>query len=85
MFPLSQEQKHQVLVQLRSSISTHKVAALVGMNQSSIVHMRKDARDKIERQIGACPKLFVDQEKRRCVTFVNEGQLGAASMTTKQL
>ena len=73
MPPLSQEQKHQVLVQLRSGVSTRKVAALVGMNQSSIAHLRKDVGGKIERQRGGRPMLLVDREKRCCVTFVTKG------------
>ena len=39
---LSQEQKHQALVQLRSGVSTRKVVALVSMSQSFVAHMRKD-------------------------------------------
>jgi hypothetical protein len=50
MPPLSQENKHQTLVQLKSGVSTRKVAALVGMSQSSVVHLRKDICDEIERQ-----------------------------------
>ena len=47
---LSHEQKHQALVQLRSGLSTCKVAALVGMSQSSVAHLRKDVGVRIERQ-----------------------------------
>ena len=49
---LSQEQRHHALVQLRSSVSTRKVAALVGMSQSFVAHLRKvvwgDLRDREE-------------------------------------
>ena len=48
---LSQEQKHNDLMQLRNNVFTCKVAAaFVGMSQSSIVHLRKDVGGKIERQ-----------------------------------
>ena len=36
MPPLSQEQKHQALVQLRSNVYTHKVATFVDMGQSFV-------------------------------------------------
>ena len=84
MSPLSQEQKHQALVQLRSGVSTRKVAALVGMSQSFVAHLRKDVREEIEKQRGGRPKLLTDREKRRCVTLVTEGRLGTASATAKQ-
>ena len=85
MCPLSQEQKHQALVQLRSSVSTRKVAALVGMNQSSVARPRKDIGGEIERQRGGRPKLLAGREKMRCITLVTKGWLGTASATTKQL
>ena len=79
MPPLSQEQKHEALVQLRSGVSTCKVAALVGTSQSFVAHMRKDVRGKIKGQRGGHPKLLIDREKRRCVTPISEGQLGTPS------
>ena len=72
MPPLSQKQKHQALVQLRSGVSTHNVATLVGISQSSKAHMRKDLRN-IQRQRGGCPKLLADLEKRHCVALGIEG------------
>ena len=84
MPPLSQEQKHQALVQLRSNISTCKIATLVGMSQSFVVHVRKDVGGEIEKQRGGRPKFLANREKRHCVTLVIEGQLGTTS-TTKQL
>ena len=60
MPPLSQEQKHQALVQLRRSVSTCNVAASAGMSHSFVAHMRKDVGGKIERQRGGRPKLLVD-------------------------
>ena len=39
---LSQEQKHQTLVQLRNDDSSRKIVALVGMSQSYVAHLRKD-------------------------------------------
>ena len=53
---LSQEHKHQTLVQLRSGVPTRKVAALVGMSQSSVVNMRKDVGGEMERQRGRASK-----------------------------
>ena len=73
MSSLSQEHKHQALVQLRSGVSTCKVVALVSMSQSSIVHLRKDVGDKIEKQRGGRPKLLADQEKRCCIPLAIEG------------
>jgi hypothetical protein len=52
MPPLSQEQKHQALMQSKSGVSTREVAALVGMSQSFVAHMkklRKDVGGEIER------------------------------------
>ena len=72
MPPLSQKQNHQALVQLRSGVSTHNVATLVGMSQSSIAHTRKDVRN-IERQRGGCPKLLANLEKTHCVALGIEG------------
>ena len=60
MFLFSQEQKHQVLVQLRSGVSNRKVTALVGMSQSSVAHLRKDVGGEIERQRGGCAKLLAN-------------------------
>ena len=60
-------------MQFRNGDSTRKVAALVGMSQSYVVHLRKDVGGEIERQRGGRPKLLADQEKRRCVTPVTEG------------
>ena len=57
---LSQEQKHQALVQLRSGVSSRKVPALVGMSQSFVAHLRKDVGGEIERQKGGRPKLLVN-------------------------
>ena len=68
MPPLSQEHKHQALVQLRSVVFTCKVVALEGTSQSFVVHQRKDVEGKIERQGREHPKLLVDREKRHCVT-----------------
>ena len=85
MPPLPREQKHQALVQLRNNVSTCKVAALVGMSQSSIAHLKKDVGGEIERQRGGRPKLLADREKRRCATLVTESRPGIASATTKQL
>lgn len=39
---LSQEQKHQALLQLRGVVVIGKVAALVGMSQFCVAHLRKD-------------------------------------------
>ena len=85
MLPLSQEQKHQALMQLRSGVSTSKVGTLVGMSQPYVAHLKKDVqgtrlRDKEEGH----PKLLANQEKMRCVTLVTKGRLGVASATTKQ-
>jgi hypothetical protein len=55
------------------------------MSQFSIAYLRKDVGGEIERQRGGCSKLLADREKRRCVTLVIEGRLGALSATTKQL
>ena len=85
MPPLSQEQKDQTLVQLRSGVSTRKVVALVGMSQSFVVHLRKDVGGEIDRQRGRHPKLLANREKRLCVTLVTEGWFGTAFATTKQL
>jgi hypothetical protein len=60
MPPLSQKQKHQALVQLRSGVSTRNVDTLVDMSQSSKAHMRKDVRSEIEGQRGGCPKPLAD-------------------------
>ena len=79
---MSQEHKHRALVQLRSDVSTHKVVTIVGMSQSSIVHMRKDIRGEIERQRRGRPKLLANREKRHCVTLVTQGWLGSAFATT---
>ena len=56
MLPLSQEQKHQALMQLRSGVSTSKVGTLVGMSQPYVAHLKKDVRNKIERQRGGPSK-----------------------------
>ncbi len=70
MPPLSQEHKHQALVQLRSGVSTRKVVALVGMSQYSVVHMRNDVGNNIERLRGGCLKFLADREKMHFVTLV---------------
>ena len=57
---LSQEQKHQALVHLRSGVSSCKISALVGMSQFLVMHMRKDVGGKIERQRGGHPKLLAE-------------------------
>jgi hypothetical protein len=54
--PLSQEQKHQALVLLGSNVFTCKVVALVGMSQSSIMHLMKVVGGKIKRQRGGHSK-----------------------------
>ena len=82
---LSQEHKHQALVQLWSGVSTHKVAALLGMSQSLLAHLKKDVMDEMERQKGGRPKRLVDREKMSYVTLVTEGWLGTTSAKTKQL
>ena len=69
---LSQGQKHQALVQLRSGVSPRKVVALVGMSQSTLAHLRKDIRGKIEGQRGGRPKLLTDRETKYCVNLVIE-------------
>ena len=42
--------EHQILVQLRSGVSTRKVVALVSMNQYFVAHLRNDVGGEIERQ-----------------------------------
>jgi len=85
MPPLSQEQKHQALVQLRSDVSTRKVLTLVGMSQSHVAHMRKNVGGGIGRQRGGHPNLLAYQEKRRCVPLLTEGRLETTFETTKQV
>ena len=58
MPPLSQEQKRQALMRLRSGVFTRKV--LVGMSQSDVAHLRKDVGDEIKRQKERCPKLLAN-------------------------
>jgi hypothetical protein len=72
-------------VQFRSSVSTRKVAALVGISQSFATHLRKDVGSKIEKQRVGHPNLLANREKRRCVTLFTKGQLGIAYATTKQV
>ena len=72
-------------MQLKSSVSTHKVAALVGMSQYFVAHLRKDVGDEIERQRIWRPRLLTDQEKRHCVIHDIEGRLGTTYVTTTQL
>ena len=72
-------------MQLKSSVFTRTVVALVGMSQSFVARLRKDVGGEIERQRGGHLELLANQEKRRCVTLVIEGRLGTAFATTKQL
>ena len=44
----------QALMQLRSGLFILKVAALVGMSQSYVAHMRKDIGGELERRRGGC-------------------------------
>ena len=69
----------------RSNDFARKVAALVGMSQFSIAHLRKDVGAEIKRQRGGHPKLLVDWDKKLCVTLVIEGWLGTIFATPKQL
>ena len=57
---LSQELKHQTLVQLIVGVSPCKVATLVGISQSFVADLRKDVGVNIEKQRGGHPKLLVD-------------------------
>ena len=70
----------QALVQLRSGVSTRKVIALMGMSQSSVAYLRRDAGGEIKRQKGGCPKLLVEREKSRCVTSVTKRRLQTTSL-----
>ena len=69
MAVLSEEHKHQVLVQLRSSVSPCKVAVLVCMSQSFVANLRKDVgatlRDKEE---GV--QSFLQVKRRGIVSFL---------------
>ena len=85
MPPLSQEHKHQTLVQLRSGVFYSQSCRFSGMSQSSVAHLRKDIGGEIERQWGGCPKLLANQEKRPCVTLDIEDRLGTTFVTSKQL
>ena len=82
---LSREQKHHASMQLTSGLSTRKIAALMGMSQSFVVHLRKDVGGEIERQRGGRPKLLASRENRHCVTLITEGRLGIGSVTSKHL
>ena len=46
---LCESLKHQALVQLRSGVSTRKVADSLGMNQSSVAHLRMEISGEIEK------------------------------------
>ena len=65
MPPLSQEHKHQALVQLRSGVSTRKVVALVGMSQSFVADMRKDVGARLRDKEEGIQSFL--QTKRRAV------------------
>jgi len=65
---LSQNQKNKALLQLRSGLSTSKIAALVGISLSYVVHLRKvmwggRVGERFERQRGRHPKFFVDSPR----------------------
>lgn len=82
---LCESLKHQALVQLRSGVSTRKVADSLGMSQSSVVHLRREISGEIEKQRGGRPKVLGEQEKRLGVHLVTAGCLKMASAAAKQL
>ena len=82
---LCESLKHQALVQLRSGVSTRKVADSLGMSQSSVAHLRREISGEIEKQIGGRPKVSGEQEKRLGVHLVTVGRLKRASAAAKQL
>jgi transposase len=82
---LCESLKHQALVQLRSGVSTRKVADSLGMSQSSVAHLRREISGEIEKQRGGRPKVLGEQEKRLGVHLVTAGRLKTASAAAKQL
>lgn len=82
---LCESLKHQALVQLRSGVSTRKVADSLGMSQSLVAHLRKEISGEIEKQRGGRPKVLGEQEKRLGVHLVTAGCLKTASAAAKQL
>nr|XP_024358235.1 uncharacterized protein LOC112273549 [Physcomitrium patens] len=82
---LCESLKHQALVQLRSGVSTRKVADSLRMSQSSVAHLRKEISGEIEKQRGGRPKVLGEQEKRLGVHLVTTGCLKTASAAAKQL
>ncbi|XP_024391420.1 uncharacterized protein [Physcomitrium patens] len=77
--------KHQALVQLRSGVSTRKVVDSLGMNQTSVAHLRREISSEIEKQRGGRPKVLGEQKKRLGVHLVTAGCLKTASAAAKQL
>ncbi|XP_073394419.1 uncharacterized protein [Physcomitrium patens] len=82
---LCESLKHQALVQLRSGVSTRKVADSLGMNQSSVAHLRREISGEIEKQRRGRPKVLGEQEKQLGVHLVTTGCLKTASAAAKQL
>ncbi|XP_073392457.1 uncharacterized protein [Physcomitrium patens] len=82
---LCESLKHQALVQLRSGVSTRKVADSLRMSQSSVAHLRREISGEIEKQRGGRPKVLGEQEKRLGVHLVTAGCLKTASAAAKQL
>ena len=60
MPPLSQEHKHQALVQLRSGVSTCKSCRFSGHDPIFYSAFEEGCKGEIERQRGGRPKLLID-------------------------
>ena len=81
---LCESLKHQALVQLRSGVSTRKVA----LTWNELVFSSSSEGEisgEIKNQRGGCPKVLGEQEKRLGVHLVTTGRLKTASAAAKQL
>lgn len=76
---------NQEMVQVRSGVSTRKVADSLGMSQPSVAHLRREISGEIKKQRGGRPKVLREQEKRLGVHLVTIGRPKMASVAAKQL
>ena len=78
---LCESLKHQALVQLRSGVSTRKVAYSLGMSRSSIAHMRREINGETEKQRGGRSKVLGERGKRLGVHLVTASTGGTLHYT----
>lgn len=85
MKPLSKTVKDNIIFQLKSGLSTRKIARKFDVSQAVVHKIRKRYCNDVPTSFGGRPKLLSCQDKRRLTKYITSEVATTASMAAKLL